>query len=144
MAYTDPNPPKKTSATLHFKRGKVKKTFTPTDVRTGDKNYGPESSNKPTPGFIKDAQRAKVDVVHKDNGLSYRAGHTTETKEPDSHQVKTTISGHIPKRQPGEYEKLMTRKKTAEIRQKSAPGPKRRMPRVKWLEGRNKRTESGF
>lgn len=75
-------------ASLSFERGKETRKYTPVDVRTGHAAYGKESSTKPTPGFVKKAQDAKVDIVHK-NGLPYRAGHTETTKAPDK------ISTHI-------------------------------------------------
>jgi hypothetical protein len=58
-----------------------KKVFKPADVRTGDKRYGKESATNPTPGFVKKAQGAKVDIATKD-GKDYRAGYTTTQKEP--------------------------------------------------------------
>lgn len=96
-------PPDKSGdgASLSFERGKETRKYTPADVRTGHKEYGKESKTNPTPGFVKKAQAAKVDIVHK-NGLPFRAG-TTETKKapdkinykikvtPDIRPVKTTV-----------------------------------------------------
>lgn len=139
---TDPNAKKSKGVTLHFQRGKSKTEFKPADVRTGDKDYGPESSTKPTPEFVKKAQSAGVDVVHK-GGLSYRAGHSTTTTTPDTHTTKIHDTPSIPKRAKGKYETMQTQQSTAAIRQKSSPGPKRRLPRVDWLKGKNKKTEAG-
>lgn len=139
---TDPKAKKSKGVTLHFQRGKTQTSFKPADVRTGDPAYGKESASKPTPDFVKKAQNAGVDVVHKD-GLSYRAGHSTTTKEADTHSTKIHDTPSIPQRAKGKYETMKTQQSTAAIRQKSSPGPKRRLPRVDWLKGKNKKTESG-
>lgn len=81
----------KDGATLSFERGKETRKYTPADVRTGHKEYGKESPTKPTPGFVKKAQDAKQEIVHK-NGLPFRAGHKETTKAPDkiSYKIKVT------------------------------------------------------
>jgi hypothetical protein len=127
---------------MEFKRGGETRTYTKSDVRTGDKAYGKESSTKPTPEFIKKAQAAKVDIVHKD-GLSYRAGHTKTEKKKDTHHVKIKLTPHLKMVKSVPHTGSSTTKGMDEIRQKSGSGPKRRMERVNWLKGRNKRTESG-
>lgn len=142
-AMTDPKAKKAKGVTLHFQRGKSKTDFKPADVRTGDPAYGKESSTNPTPEFVKKAQTAGVDVVHK-GGLSYRAGHTTTTKESDTHTTKIHDTPSIPKRAKGKYETMKMQQSTAEIRQKSGSPMKRRLPRVDWLKGRNKKTEAGY
>lgn len=146
MAYSsmiDPKPKKKGSVTLHFQHGRSKKSFQKADVRTGDPNYGNESATKSTPEHVIKAQKAGADLAEH-NGKPYRAGYSTIHKEPDTHSVKIEHSNHIPAPKKSAYETMQTRQGTAEIRQKSAPGPKRRLPRVSWLAGRNKRTESGY
>lgn len=79
---------------MTFERGKETRKYTPADVRTGHKEYGKESSSKPTPGFVKKAQDAKVDIVHK-NGLPYRAGHTETKKAPDKINYKIKVTPDI-------------------------------------------------
>lgn len=90
------DPPNKSGdgATLTFERGKETRKYTPADVRTGSAAYGKESKTKPTPGFVKKAQDAKVDVVHK-NGLPYRAGHTETKKAPDKIGYKIKVTPDI-------------------------------------------------
>lgn len=84
----------KDGATLSFERGKETSKYTPADVRTGNPAYGKESQTKPNPGFVKKAQDAKVDVVHK-NGLPYRAGTTQTTKAPDKINYKIKVTPDI-------------------------------------------------
>jgi hypothetical protein len=68
-------------------------SYKPTDVRTGHSAYGKESMTKPTPEFIKKAQRSGVEtVVGKGGsdgvkGLTYAAG--TRTSTPDKINVST-------------------------------------------------------
>lgn len=90
------DPPDKSGdgATLTFERGKETRKYTPKDERTGSAAYGKESKTKPTPGFVKKAQAAKVDIVHK-NGLPYRAGHTKTTKAPDKVGYKIKVTPDI-------------------------------------------------
>lgn len=89
-------PPDKSGdgATLTFERGKETRKYTPKDERTGSPAYGKESKTKPTPGFVKKAQEAKVDIVHK-NGLPYRAGHTETKKAPDKIGYKIKVTPDI-------------------------------------------------
>lgn len=84
----------KDGATLTFERGKETRKYTPADERTGNKAYGKESSTKPTPGFVKKAQDAKIDIVHK-NGLPFRAGHTETKKAPDKINYKIKVTPDI-------------------------------------------------
>lgn len=139
----DPKGKKSSSVTLHFQKGKTKKTFKAADVRTGHAEYGAESKTKPTPDFVKKAQAAQVDVIHRD-GKPYRAGHTTEHKESDTHATRLDHTPTIPKRAKSNYETMKTQQSTAEIRQKSGSPMKRRLPRVEWLSGKNKKTEAGY
>jgi hypothetical protein len=95
-------PKKESGVEMTFERGKTTREYTPADVRTGDKRYGPESKTKPTPAFVKEAQAKKKDIVMK-GGKPYRAGYT-EVKEdapkfsskikvtPDVRPVKTTTT----------------------------------------------------
>lgn len=124
-------------AEIHFSRGKEHRTYKEADVRTGHPDYGKESKSKTTPTFIKRAQEAKQDIVHKD-GRPYRAGHKETVKEPDKFRVKIKVTPDI---RPVEQ---IEHKSAEELRQKSGPVSKRRLERVEWLKGRNKRTESGF
>lgn len=139
---TDPEK-KKSSVTLKFQRGKHKKSFQKADVRTGDPSYGKESLTKATPEFISKAQKSGVDVVHHE-GKAYRAGYETIHKTPDSHSVEIDSKPSIPKRAPSQMEVMQTRQSTDNIRQKSGTPTKRRLPRVEWLKGRNKKTEAGY
>ena len=142
-SYSTIDPPdKKSKVKLHFQRGKTKRIFKSADVRTGDPSYGPESKTKDTPEFVKKAQKAGADVAEH-NGKPYRAGYTTITKEPDKHSVTIDHTPSIPKRAPSGVEMSARKKKMSEIRQKYGAGKKRRLDRVEWLEGRNKKTESG-
>ena len=135
-------PEKDSPAQMEFKRGAEKKVYIKRDVRSGDPNYGKESKTKPTPGFVKKAQSAGVDFAEKD-GKSYAAGTTTKIKTPDKHHVKVKITPeykmHVPH---GKHKE--TGKSMEQIRQANGPAQKRRLERVAWLKGRNKRTESGF
>lgn len=79
---------------MSFERGKETRKYTPADVRTGNPAYGKESSTKSTPGFVKKAQDAKVDIVHK-NGLPFRAGNTQTTKAPDKINYKIKVTPDI-------------------------------------------------
>lgn len=142
MAYTT-DPPAKKGAVLHFKHGATKKKFKAADLRTGAASYGPESKTAPTPDFVKKAQSAGVDLAEKD-GKSYRAGYTSMEKTPDQHKVHTELSGKIPAPHKSQYEVMQNKKKMSEIHQASGTAKKRRLPRVDWLAGKNKRTESGF
>jgi hypothetical protein len=138
----DPKP-KKSSATLHFKRGKSRRHYQKADVRTGDPSYGPESKTKSSPEFVKKGQSAGADVVHH-NDKAYQAGYTTMHKEPDQISVHVEQGKpNIPKRVKSSYETMQMQKKTADIRQKSGPATKRRLPRVAWLGGKNPRTQAG-
>lgn len=124
-------------ASLSFKRGEENRKYTPSDVRTGHPEYGKESQTKPTPMFIKRAQEAKQEIVHKD-GRPYRAGQMEVKKHPDKISLKIKVTPDI------RQIKEVDHKSASEIRQASGPAKKRRLERVEWLKGRNKRTESGF
>jgi hypothetical protein len=132
-----------TPAKMEFKHGNTKKSYTKKDVRSGDPNYGKESKSKPTPEFVKKAQRAGVDTAEK-NGKAYAAGETKSTKTSDQHKVRIKVTpvmkmhqihGHTVKDQPAAK---------SNINQNFGKGPKRRLERVKWLKGRNKKTEAGY
>jgi hypothetical protein len=135
-------PEKDTPAEMKFGHGATKKTYIRKDVRTGDPNYGKESKTKPTPEFVQKAQRAGVDTAEK-NGKSYAAGETKSVKTPDKHQVKIKVTPEFRMHVPHGKSKESGAGKN-QIDQKFAGGPKRRLERVAWLKGRNKRTESGF
>lgn len=125
---------------LHHQRGEEKTKYRKEDVRTGDPRYGKESATKPTPDFIKKAQAAKVDVVHRD-GKPYRAGHSETTKNPDKHiKIKIKPDLRMVKKTPIATPGVGGNKKE----QSFGPNKKRRLERVEWLKGRNKRTESGY
>lgn len=144
--YSSIDPPKKQKSTvqLHFKHGRVKKKFQPMDTRTGDPNYGRESQTKPTPEHVVKAQKAGADIAEH-NGKPYRAGYTTIEKTPNSvHVHSEKVTPHIPKLAKSTTQIAQDKQKMAEIHQKSGKGMKRRLPRVEWLQGKNKRTESGF
>lgn len=132
----------KPSSEVHLghEMGKTKKTYTPTDIRTGDSRYGKESASKATPDFVKKAQSAKQDIVHHKN-KPYRAGTTTEESTPAKVKIriKSTPAIHMHKQVP------VTGTPAAEIRQKGGSAKKRRLPHVPYLEKvkRNKRTEAG-
>ena len=128
---------------LHHQHGKRTKTYVPADVRTGHTEYGKESKTKPTPGFVKEAQAQKKDIVVKD-GKPYRAGHTQHMKQPDKIGIKIKVTPDIrPVKMTHHTEEDQTKGKE-KMKQNFGKGPKRRLERVKWLKGRNKRTESGF
>lgn len=93
-SYDGDAPKEKSSASLTFEKGKETRSYAPADVRTGHKEYGKESATKPTPDFVKKAQSAKQDIVYK-NGIPYRAGHKTVTKEPDKISVKIRVNPSI-------------------------------------------------
>jgi hypothetical protein len=134
-------PEKDTPAEMKFGHGATKKVYVKKDVRTGDPNYGKESKTKPTPDFVKKAQRAGVDNAEK-GGKSYAAGESKHTKTPDKHRVHVKVTPimnmHVPH---GKHKE--TGKGMDQIRQESGPSKKRRLERVQWLAGRNKRTEAG-
>lgn len=130
------------SVDLDFQRGKTTKTYTPSDVRTGDVRYGKEGSGE-TPDFVKKAQAAKQDIVHHKE-KPYRAGFTTETKTPEkvSIRIKSTPSikmhQHVP-------QNLSTAAQGDGANSGGKRPGKRRLPHVDYLEKvrRNKRTEAG-
>lgn len=130
-------------AQMQMKHGATKKTYTKKDVRTGDPNYGKESKTKPTPEFVKKAQRAGADHAEK-NGKSYAAGETKHVKKPDHHSVRIKITPVLKMHQIHGTTVKETGAGKDKIKQNFGQGPKRRMERVKWLKGRNKRTEAGY
>lgn len=136
-------PEKDSPATMHFGHGSTKKKYEKQDVRTGAASYGKESKTNPTPEFVKKAQRAGVDQAEK-NGKAYAAGKTTSTKSDDKHQVKISITPVMKMHKHVPSSASETGAGKDDIHQKYGKGPKRRRERVKWLEGRNKRTESGY
>lgn len=136
-------PEKPEPAQLEHKHGAEKREYKKADVRTGHPSYGKESKKKDTPDFIKKAQQAGADVVHKD-GKVYRAGHSTTTKAPDKHSVRIKITPELKM-----VKKVAIAPKEGgagkdRIDQGSSKPMKRRLDRVKWLAGRNKKTEAGF
>ncbi len=134
-------PTGKSGGTLDFKHGAVKKTFQKQDVRTGDPNYGKESATKPTPEFVKKAQSAGAEHAERE-GKSYAAGKATHVKNPDTHiKIKIHPEMKMVVRKPSTASETGAGKE--DIHQKNSPGPKRRLERVAWLKGRNKRTEAG-
>lgn len=143
--YSSIDPPKKKSTVqLRFQPGKTKKHYKPADVRTGDPSYGKESQTKPTPEHVVKAQKAGADIAEH-NGKPYRAGYTTIEKTPNSvHVHSEKVTPHIPKMAKSSTQIAQDKQKMAEIHQKSGKSKKRRLPRVEWLSGNNKRTEAGF
>lgn len=141
---TDPNPKKKSGVTLHFKKGKTRHGYKSASVETGHPEYGKVGTGRKIEPMLNKARAAKVEVVRDSEGKPYRAGHSMEHKEADTHTTKLHHTPSIPKRAKSSYETMKTKASTEAIRQKSGAGPKRRLPRVDWLKGRNKRTESGF
>lgn len=134
-------PEKDTPAEMKFGHGATKKVYVKKDVRSGDPNYGKESKTKNTPEFVKKGQRAGVEEVeHK--GKSYAAGENKSTKTTDVHKVNVKVTPilnmHVPHGKNKE-----TGKSLDQIRQENGPAKKRRLERVSWLKGRNKRTEAG-
>jgi hypothetical protein len=145
VVFEDPAPAQKSEVKLGFERGKETRTYTPARALTGDKRYGKESPEKEDPKFIEDARSAKQDIAYKD-GKPYRAGFTSVTKEPDKFTTKIDVHPKISKIKVIEEDapKASNKKSAAEIRQTNGPGRKRRLKRVPWLPGQNKRTESGY
>jgi hypothetical protein len=136
-------PEKDTPAQMKFSHGSTKKVYVKKDVRTGDPSYGKESKTNPTPEFVKKAQRAGAETAEK-GGKAYAAGENKSVKTTDKHHVKIKVTPvmnmHIPHaKKPSE-----TGAGKDNIKQSFGKGPRRRMERVAWLKGRNKRTETGF
>lgn len=136
-------PTGKSSGELQFQRGAETKNYVKKDVRTGDPSYGKESKTKDTPEFVKKAQRAGADFAeHK--GKSYAAGETTTTKTPDKHIVKIKIHPEMKMVKKVAVEPKETGAGKERINQKFGNAGRRRLERVEWLKGRNKKTEAGF
>lgn len=120
-------------------RTKTTKTYTPDDVRTGAKEYGKESSTKPTPEFIRKAQSEGKQIVKKD-GLPFRAGRVeyeheykmnTPISKPDVKALKLN-STTTPKATPI---------KRAAPAQQFGKAPARKMPRVEYLRNKDSVTK---
>lgn len=126
---------------VKFVHGPEKKVFVKKDVRTGDPNYGKESKTNPTPDFVKKAQKAGAEHAEKD-GKSYVAGVSKTMKTPNKIQVKIKLNPHMAMHVRDDSKP--TGKGKGSIKQAPGNPMKRRLERVAWLEGRNKRTESGF
>lgn len=136
-------PEKDTPAQMKFGHGSTKKVYVKKDVRTGDPSYGKESKSKPTPEFVKKAQRAGAETAEK-NGKPYAAGESAHTKKADKHSVRVKVTPELRMHVPHAKNPSETGAGKDKIKQSFGQGPKRRMERVKWLKGRNKRTEAGF
>lgn len=142
------DPEKKSSVKLGFKRGKETRTYKPIRAFTGDKDYGKDNPSKKDPEFIEKARRSGVDIAYGKNGLSYKAGDTKTTKEPDQFSTELDFKPKIPKMvKPMPVESVKPSESKAKSKYSSGKGPKRRLPRVDYLQGkgygRNKKTEAG-
>jgi len=87
---------KPSSVVQSVTRGKVTKTYTPTKIETGLKDYGkPGGGTDPEMNrLIREAQAKKRDVTEygtqgRTKGLHYKAGTTTVSEEPPT--MKTTL-----------------------------------------------------
>lgn len=124
-----------------FKSGTEKRTFIKKDVRTGDPAYGKESSSAETPEFVRKAQSAGATHAEH-NGKSYKAGDILSETTPHKIHTKIKINPSFKMVVPVDADDDGAGKDR--ISQKSGPAGKRRLERVAWLQGRNKRTESGY
>lgn len=141
--YASMTDPEKKQGTLHFKKGKTKRSYTPASAETGHPAYGPVGSGRKVESMLSKARGAGQDIAYDADKKPYRAGYTKETKEPDQHSYEIPVSK--PKMEGKLSVTPTTPKQSAEsIRQKSGTPMKRRLPRVDWLKGKNKRTESGY
>ncbi len=87
-----------TSVDLGFKRGPVKTTYTKARAFTGHKAYGKDNPNAPEKPEVVQAQNRRQDFAYDKKGLKYRAGYTTQTKEPDKFTTKIDVKPNIQKR----------------------------------------------
>jgi hypothetical protein len=143
VVYEDTTPAPKSEVKLGFERGKETRTYTPARTLTGDTRYGKENADSQDPEFVEDARKAKQDIAYKD-GKPYRAGYTSVSKEPDKFTTKIDVHPKISRIKVIEEDAPQPKKSAEEIRQSRGVGKKRRLQRVPWLPGKNKRTESGY
>jgi len=140
MVKVGPAPDKsKDGVELGFKKGKETRAYEKQDVRTGDVRYGAESKDKPTPGFVKEAQRKGQDIAYKD-GKSYRAGTTTTLKEPDQFTTKIKVTPDI---RPMKIVMYGGGKAADKVKVKTKMPNKRLPPTVSWLK-QQKKHERGY
>lgn len=134
---------KEEPAQMQFKHGSESRGYEKRDVRTGDPNYGKESSTNPTPDFVKKAQAARAEYAEKNN-KSYAAGKATVTKKPDTHSVKIKINPDLAMHKPVANKTDERGAGKGNLNQKFSKPSKRLIKRVPWLPGQNRKTESGY
>lgn len=147
------NPPHG-SFEMRLTAGKTNMKYEPMDVRTGHKEYGPESLTKATPDFIKKAQSERKEIVYKKD-LPYRAGEWKKTTTPD--KLSSSLSFTKGTVSPGKtVAKIdVTNPSVSSLSKSNSKGPMRKLPRVEWLnkkesqkhitpERRRKKKESGY
>jgi len=140
MVKVGPAPDKsKNGVELGFQKGKETRSYEKQDVRTKDPRYGSESSDKPTPGFVKEAQRKGQDIAYKD-GKPYRAGVTTTTKEPDKFTAKIKVTPDV---RPIKIVMPSGGKGSEKVKVKTKMPSKRLPPTVSWLK-QQKKHERGY